>query len=179
MAANQNVVDELVVKLTLDAKEYKKGEQTIINIVNKTEVALKQADEKQTKREKAAQKRQKETLKGVKELAQGFKQLTYTIASILGVGSVGGIVALLTGFAGMETGLRRASVATGLSNREMQAWGATARRLGADAQAGASAIADLAREQKTFNLTGNAPTLAAFSRIGVRVGPNDNPAEFL
>lgn len=179
MAANQNVVDELVVKLTLDAKEYKKNEQTIINIVNKTEVALKQTDEKQTKRDKAAQKRNKETLKGVKELAQGFKALTYTIASVLGVGSVGGVVALLTGFAGMETGLRRAAVSTGLSNRELQAWGATARRLGADAQSGAAAIADLAREQKQFNLTGNAPTLQAFARLGIRVGPGTNPADIL
>ena len=179
MAANQSVVDELVVKLTLDANDYKKNDQIVINLVNKTEVALKQADEKQTKREKAAQKRQKDTLKGVKDLAQGLKSLTFTIGAMLGVGSAAGIVGAVVALAGMETGLRRAAVSTGLSNRELQAWGSTARRLGADAQAGASAIADLAREQKQFQLTGNAPTLAAFSRIGVRVGANTNIVDIL
>ncbi|MDR3389087.1 MAG: phage tail tip lysozyme [Rudaea sp.] len=98
---------------------------------------------------------------------------------MLGVGSVGGVVALLTGFASMETGLRRAAVSTGLSNRELQAWGSTARRLGADAQSSTAAIADLSREQQQFNLTGNAPTLQAFAQLGVRVGPNTNIADML
>lgn len=179
MASNQAVVDELVVKLTLDAKDYKKNEQTVINIVNRTEVSLRQADEKQTKREKAAQKRQKDTLKGVKDLAQGLKSLTLTIGAMLGVGSAAGLVGAVVALAGMETSLRRAAVSTGLSNRELQAWGSTARRLGADAQAGASAIADLAREQRQFNLTGQAPTIQAFARLGVRVGPNTNIVDIL
>lgn len=179
MAANQNVVDELVVRLTLDADQYKKADKTITQQVDATERRLQQTDSKRKKRETEQIKRNKDTLRSVKDLAQGLRGLTLTIASVLGVGSVGGVVALLTGFAGMETGLRRAAVSTGLSNRELQAWSSTARRLGADAQAGASAIADLAREQKTFNLTGNAPTLAAFSRIGVRAGPNTPIADIL
>ena len=179
MAANQSVVDELVVKLTLDAEQYKKNDQVIINLVNKTEVALKNADEKQTKRDKAAQKRNKDTLKGVKDLALGLRSLTLTIGAMLGVGSAAGLVGAVVALAGMETNLRRASVSTGLSNRELQAWGATARRLGADAQAGASAIADLAREQQQFNLTGNAPTIQAFARMGVRAGPETSIVDIL
>ena len=179
MAANQSVVDELVVKLTLDTEQYKKNDQIIINLVNKTEVALKNADEKQTKREKAAQKRNKDTLKGVKDLALGLRSLTLTIGAMLGVGSAAGLVGAVVALAGMETNLRRASVSTGLSNRELQAWGSTARRLGADAQAGASAIADLAREQQQFNLTGNAPTIQAFARMGVRAGPGTSIVDIL
>lgn len=168
MAANQNVIDELVVKLTLDAKDYQDKEKLVINLINRTEISLKDADKKQVDRDSKQKKRNQETLKGLKELAAGFKKLALTAAGLLGVGSVGGVVGLLTAFAGMETGLRRAAVSTGMSNREMQAWGATARRLGADAQAGAAAVADLAREQKQFNITGQAPTLQAFARMGVR-----------
>lgn len=170
--ANQSVIDELVVKLTLDADDYKKNDKIVIELVNKTEVQLKNADKKQVDRDAKQKKRNQETLKGLKELAAGFKKLALTAAGLLGVGSVGGVVGLLTAFAGMETGLRRTAVSTGMSNREMQAWGATARRLGADAQGGAQAIADLAREQKQFNLTGQAPTMQAFARLGVRVDAN-------
>jgi len=179
MAANQNVIDELVVKLTLDADQYKKADQLVINLVNKTEVSLKDADAKETKRQKAAQKRNKDTLKGVKELALGIRSLALTVGGLLGVGSAAGLVGAVVALAGMETGLRRAAVSTGLSNRELQAYGGTMRRLGADATAGAQAIADLAREQKQAKLGVPAPTLAALTTLGVRAGPNTNIVDML
>ena len=179
MAANQNVVDELVVKLTLDAEQYKKANKVIVQLVDRTEKKQQQADVKRKKRETEQIKRNKETLKSVKDLAMGFRTLTATIGAMLGIGSAAGLVGAVVALAGMETNLRRAAVSTGLSNRELQAWGSTARRLGADAQAGASAIADLAREQKQFNLTGQAPTIQAFARMGVRVGPNSSIVDIL
>ena len=172
MAANQSVIDELVVKLTLDANDYKKNEQIVINLINKTEVTLKDADKKRDERARKEKKQTQDSLKRLKDLAAGIKKLALTTATLLGVGSIGGVVGLLTAFAGMETGLRRAAVSTGLSNRELQAWGSTARRLGADAQAGAAAIAELGREQKLALRTGSAPTLQAFQRMGVNAGLN-------
>ncbi|NEL74557.1 MAG: hypothetical protein G3W60_21820, partial [Xanthomonas perforans] len=49
---------------------------------------------------------------------------------------------------------------------------ATARRLGADAQAGADAIAGLAKERQQFELTGQAPTMQALARLGVNTNKN-------
>ena len=179
MAANQQVVDSLVVKLTLDAEQYKKADKVIVQLVDGTEKKAQAADAKRKKRETEQIKRNKDNLKSVKELAGGLKTLALTVATVLGVGSVGGVVGLLTAFAGMETGLRRVGVGTQLSNRELQAWGATARRLGADAQAGTAAIADLAREQQQFNLTGNAPTIQALQQIGVNAGPGRSLVDIL
>lgn len=169
--ANQSVIDELVVKLTLDDSEYKQSDKNIGKQVDETERKQKDVDTKRKKRDTEQVKRNKDTLKSVKDLAGGLSKLAFTVATLLGVGSVGGVVGLLTGFASMETGLRRAAVSTGMSNKEMQAWGSTARRMGADAASGASAIADLAREQQQFNLTGNAPMIQAFARMGVNAGP--------
>jgi hypothetical protein len=168
LSANQNVIDELVVKLSLNADEYKKADKIIVQLVDKTESRMKDVDKKRTDRDRKQQKRNQETLKGVKELAQGFKNLALTVGAMLGIGSAAGIVGAVVALANMETGLRRAAVSTGLSNRELQAYGSTMRRLGADAQGGAQAIADLAREQKQFNITGHAPTLQAFARLGIR-----------
>lgn len=169
--ANQTVVDELVVKFDLDSSDYQKKEKTINKLIDETEKKLKAVDTKQRERDKARVARQKETTKSLDALTAGFKRLALASGALLGLGGVGAIVGAITAFTGMETGLRRAAVATGLSNRELQAWGATARRLGADAEAGASAISELAKEQKLFNLTGNAPTLQGFARIGVQGGP--------
>lgn len=178
-ASSQNVVDELVVTLTLDSEQYKQDQKQVVEIINKTEVTLNQADEKQKKREEKQKAQRKDSLKGVKDLAAGMRGLALTVASLLGVGSAAGIVGSIVAFTGMETGLRRASVATGMSNRQLQAWGATARRLGADAAAGQSAVADLAREQQQYALTGQAPTMTALQRIGVQAGPNTSIVDML
>lgn len=179
MAASQNVIDELVVVLRLDANDYKNTDKKIGQLVDETERKQKDVDAKRKKRDTEQVKRNKATLQSVKDLAGGLRKLAFTAAGLLGIGSIGGVVGLLAGFANMETGLRRAAVSTGLSNKELQAWGSTARRLGADAQAGASAIADLAREQKQFHLTGNAPTIQALQRLGVDINANSSPEEIL
>lgn len=173
MAANSNVVDELVVRLVLDASEYKKVDKEIDKLATTTERKAKRTDNDRIKRTK-------ESTAAVKQFAGSLKSLALTIGGVLGVaGGVTGLIGAVVSLTNFETGLRRATVSTGLSNREMQAWGSAARRLGADAQAGAAAIADLAKEQKQFNLTGNAPTMQALARMGVRVGPNSNIQDVL
>lgn len=179
MAANQNVVDELVVKLTLDAKEFKTADKQVDQIVDQTEKKMVDVDKKRKARDVAQKKRNQETLKSVKELAGGIRSLALTVGGLLGIGSAAGIVGAVVALAGMETGLRRAAVSTGLSNRELQAYGSTIRRLGGDAQAGAQAVADLAKEQKQFNLTGNAPTLAAFQKLGINATPTTSIVDIL
>jgi hypothetical protein len=171
--ADANVVDELVVKLSLDASDYQKSEKKIDQIVDKTEKKQVDLDRKKKKRDQDNTKRTKETTAAVKQLSEGFGKLAFTVGAVLGIGGgASGILGAITALAGMETGLRRATVSTGMSNRELQAWGSTARRLGTDAQAGQAAIAALAKEQQQFNLTGNGATMSAFSRMGVNVGPN-------
>ncbi|MFM0614483.1 phage tail tip lysozyme [Paraburkholderia nemoris] len=179
MPANQNVIDEICVKLTLDADQYKKADKQVTTLVDGTEKKMQAVDTKRKRRDTDQIKRNKALTQGVKELALGMRGLAVTIGSMLGVGSAAGLVATVAAFAKYETGLNRATVATGLSNRELQSYGATMRRLGADADAGAQAIAALAKEQQTFRYTGSAPTMQAFARIGVRVGPNTAPVDAL
>lgn len=170
MAANSNVVDELIVKITLDADAYKKADREVDKVASETERKAKTRDRDQ-------QKRMKDSAAAAKQFAGALKSLALTIASVLGVsGGAAGLIGAVVALTNFETNLRRATVSTGLSNREMQAWGSAARRLGADAQAGAQAIADLAKEQKQFNLTGNAPVMQAFARLGIRVSP-DTPIQ--
>lgn len=165
--ANENVVDELVVRLRLDAESYDKAQAAIDAKASGTEKKEKDKDAKRKGRDRDQESRWKSMTSSAKALGI---QLAAVAGFVTGVGAA--IIGSLSGLNTFELGLRRQAVSTGLSNREMQAWGSTARRLGADADAGAQSIADLAREQKQFNLTGDAPTLQALARIGVRVGAN-------
>lgn len=160
--ANQNVVDELVVKLSLDAEPYEKVED---ELERKTDRTFR----KQQERGRVTDRSNKDQQRRLKDLSAGVKafatQVVAAVSVVTGLGvAVGGA---LTGLLGFETGLRRQAVGTAMSNRQMQAWGATARRLGADAAAGAEAIAALAKERQQFELTGTAPTMQALARMGV------------
>lgn len=164
---NANVVDELVVKLRLDAEAYQEVQADVDARASETEGKEREKDGKRRTRERDQNSR----MKGLTSTAKSLGSQLAVVAKFIGaIGAA--VIGSLTGLNTFELGLRRQSVATGFSNREMQAWGSTARRLGADADAGAQAIADLAREQKQYNLTGDAPTLQALARIGVRVGEN-------
>lgn len=162
--AEPTVVDELVVKLRLDAEEYEKAEKKVEQETGRT--FRKQQDRaRQTDRTNRDQQRR---LKDVAAGVKGFATVVMgAVGIVTGLGvAVGGV---LTGLLNFDTGLRRQAVGTGLSNRQMQAWSATARRMGADASAGAEAMAALAKERQQFELTGNAPTMQALSRMGINV----------
>lgn len=165
--ADASVVDELIVRLRLDAEQYKKAEKQVDDQVDRTETKQKDRDVKRKRRDEDQQKR----WRGLTTEAKAFtKTMGAVILTVAGLGAA--VVGSLTSLNAFELGLRRQGVSTGLSNRELQAWGSTARRLGADADAGADAIANLAKEQKQFRLTGEAPTLQAFARAGVNVSPD-------
>lgn len=171
--ASAAIVDELLVLLKLDTSQYKKADKEVEKQVTTTEKKLKKIDE-------ARNKRMKESSAAVKQFAGQLRTFALTVGSVLGVGGgAAGLVQAVVALANFETGLRRASVSTGLSNRELQAWGSAARRLGADAEAGRAAIADLAKEQKQFHLTGNAPTMQAFARMGINVSPDASITDIL
>lgn len=171
--AAANIVDELVVLLKLDSAAYKKSDKEVEKSVTTTEKKLKKVDD-------ARNKRLKESTQAVKQFAAQMRSFAITVGSVLGVsGGAAGLVQAVVALTNFETGLRRASVSTGLSNREMQAWGSAARRLGADAEAGRAAIAELAKEQKQFHLTGNAPTLQALSRMGINASPDTSITDIL
>lgn len=161
------VIDELVVQLRLDSEQYSKVEATVERQVAGTERNMQERARRQDRRDKDQQRRLKDT-------AQQVRQFTTLVAA--GATAVGGLgVALGASFVnllGFNTEMRRQAVGTSLSNRQMQAWSATARRLGADANAGREAVAALAREQQQGWLTGNAPTIQALQRMGVNASPD-------
>jgi hypothetical protein len=180
MATNAQVVDELIVKLTLQDKAYVEADKRVDAHVTKTEKKRQNEDNKRKQRDKDNIKRLKQQEAAVKQFTGALSKMALTVGTVLGVGAgVSGIIGAMVSLAGFETNLRRAAVSTGMSNRELQAWGSTARRMGADASAGAQAIADLAREQKQFNLTGSGPTMQALARAGVMVGPGVAPEAIL
>lgn len=169
----QTVVDELVVKIQLDSSQYKRADAEVDRLATATERKAKTRD-------RDREKRMKQSTEATKQFMGSLKSLAFTIGAVLGVsGGAAGLVGAVVALTNFETNLRRATVSTGLSNREMQAWGSAARRLGADAQAGAAAIADLAREQKQFNITGQAPAMQALARLGIRVSPDTSITDII
>jgi len=171
--AAANIVDELIVLLKLDTSQYDKAYQRIDVNISLTEKRLKKADD-------ARNKRTKESISLLNQFSGAMRSFALTVGSVLGIGGgAAGLVQAVVALTSFETGLRRAAVSTGLSNREMQAWGSAARRLGADAEAGRAAIAELAKEQKQFHLTGNAPTMQAFARLGINVSPDASITDIL
>jgi hypothetical protein len=158
------VVDELIVQLTLDAQPYQKVEAQVERNTDRT-------FRKQQDRARVTDRVNKDQQRRLKDVAAGVRSFGLQVAAAVGVvtGLGAAIGGTLAGFLSFETGLRRQAVGTALSNKQMQAWGATARRLGADANAGAEALANLAREQRQGVLTGNAPTLQALGRMGVNI----------
>jgi hypothetical protein len=165
MSTDAGIVDELVVELTLNADRYQKDQKKVDKLVDTSEKKLDANDKKAKKRDTESKKRTQESTKAVKQLTEGLGKLAFTVGAVLGIGGgAAGILGAIMALTGMETGLRRAAVSTGMSNRELQAWGSTARRLGADAQSGQAAIAALAKEQQQFALTGNGPQIRAHGR---------------
>lgn len=162
--AQQDVVDELIVTLTLDAERYQTVEAKVERESDRTYRKQQDRARGTDKTNRDQQKRLSDVAAGVRSFA---KQVTAAVGVVTGLGAA--VVGTLGGFLGFETALRRQTVGTALSNKQMQAWGATARRLGADADAGAEAIAGLAKERQQYELTGNAPTMQAFVRMGVNV----------
>lgn len=158
------VVDELIVTLSLDAEPYEQAEKRVERNTDRT-------FRKQQDRARVTDRINKDQQRRLRDVAGGVRafatQVTAAVGIVSGLGvAVGGV---LGGFLSFQTALRRQTVGTGLSNKEMQAWSATARRLGADANAGAEALANLAKEQRQGVLTGNAPTLQALARMGVNI----------
>ncbi len=160
------VVDELIVTLSLDAENYRKAEATVERTTDRT-------FRKQQERARVTDRTNRDQQKRLKDVAAGVRAFGVQVAAAVGVVTglgvaVGGV---LGGFLGFQTALRRQTVGTGLSNKEMQAWSATARRMGADANAGAEAIANLAKERQQIGLGMPAPTLAALGKMGVNIDP--------
>lgn len=167
------IVDQLLVLLKLDTSQYKKADKEIEKQVSSTEKKLKKVDEARTKRTK-------ESSRAIREFAGQMKSFALTVSSVLGIGGgAAGLVQAVVALTNFEAGLRRTGVSTGQSNRELQAWGSAARRLGADAESGRAAIAGLAKEQKQFALTGSAPTMQAFARMGINVSPDSSITDIL
>ncbi|SEC87218.1 hypothetical protein SAMN02787142_2103 [Burkholderia sp. WP9] len=167
--SNQQVVSELIVQLTLDSTPYKRESKKIDGMVDGTEKKLVAADTKRKRRDTDQLKRTKSQTLAFKELASSVKAFTAAVGAIVGVG----VAAFTAGnaFVAYENGLTRATVATGLSRREMQAASIMFKRLGADADAGAASYAELAKEAKAFQVGGPAaaPHLQALSMIGVNL----------
>ncbi len=168
MADNENVVDSLVVKLTLDGKGYEKTDKVIAEKTKKTTKTQEDASRKEKQRDAESKRRQQEQQARLKQITGTVKEFSGAMLAVAGIGGgIAGIVGMLAGLASSESAMRRQSTATGMSVRQINAWRMGMQRLTGDAEGGAAAIAALAREQKTGFLTGNMPTIQALASAGI------------
>ncbi|GJH28165.1 phage tail tip lysozyme [Caballeronia novacaledonica] len=180
MSANGSIVDELIVLMRLDSTPYEKQSKKIDGMIDSQAKKLERVDKKQKQRSREQDKQWKQSTTAAKDFGNAVGKLGLQLGAVLGVsGGAAGLIGAVGALVGVELGLRRSAVATGLTNRQMQALSGTARRLGADAEAGGQALAQLAREQKQFAINGQAPGLQALGAIGVNVGPDRSPAQMI
>ncbi|QMV33551.1 hypothetical protein 30B_00044 [Ralstonia phage Jenny] len=177
---SQMVIDELIVKLRLDAEEYDRAEKQTDAVVEKTAAKRRKRTKERNSDFKKWLDQSKKKKKGAEDESRWNERVEKSYKRVRDAVkpyalAVTGIVSTVAGaaipLANMYAGLRRMSAGTGEGTREMLAFGSASRRLGADADAGAQALADLAREQKAFHLTGSGPTMMALQQAGVQVGP--------
>lgn len=174
------VVDELVVKLGLDATDYKKADREIGQTVDKTERKLNDAAKAETQRDTARKKRLEASKKQMKEYGESVTKMTGVIGALLGVGGgAAGFIGMLAALSSTESAMRRATVATGMSVRQLNAWRGTMQAVTGDAEGGANAVTGLARELTTGRLTGNMPTVQALARVGVGYNTGESIESFL
>lgn len=178
--ANSDVVQELVVKITLDGKEYEKTDKLIEQKTRKTAKTQEDADRKEKRRDAETKKREQEKQRRLKEMTGTVKELSGVMLGVLGIGGgLAGIVGMLAGLASTESAMKRATTATGMNVRQMNAWRMTAQRLTGDAEGGAAAVAALAREQQVGRFTGNMPMLAAFASVGIGAAQGESVESIL
>src|SRR6516225_4981685 len=100
--AGPSVINELIVRLRLDAKDYKKTEKEVDDQVDKTEKKQKERDVKRKRRDDDQKKRWR-------ELTTEAKAFTRTVgAVVLAVAGLGAaVVGSLSSLNAFELGLRR------------------------------------------------------------------------
>jgi len=162
------IVDELIVKLGLDASDYEKADRVVRDHISKTEKHFEAADKKDKRRAEERKKRFEGSSKAVRNFTDNLMSLGLVAGAVLGVGGgAAGLLGMLAGLTSTESAMRRATVATGLSVRQLQAWKGVMGSLTGDAEGGANAVTGLARELTAGRLTGNMPTVQAFAATGV------------
>lgn len=174
-----NVVDELVVRLTLDGKEYDKTDKLVEQKTKQTTKTQEEASRKEKQRDAESKKRQQEQQKRLKEFAGTVKAFGGAMAALAGIGAGMSLVGLLAGLTASESAMKRQSTATGMSVRQINAWRTSMQRLSGDAEGGAAAVAALAREQQTARMGGPMPTIAALASAGIGVREGESVESIL
>lgn len=165
---NATIVDELVAVLRLDATDYEKSDKVIRDHLNKTEKAFVASDKADKRRAEEKKKRLAEGSKQIRNYGESLTKLAGIAGAVLGVGGGAvGFIGMLAALSSTESAMSRATVATGMSVRQLNAWRGTMQAVTGDAEGGANAITGLARELTVGRLTGNMATVQAFASIGV------------
>ncbi|MFT0173751.1 hypothetical protein ACLKMY_32920, partial [Paraburkholderia mimosarum] len=180
MAGESNVVEELIVKISLDSRDYARADKEIEQRTKKTAKVQDEAGAKEKKRDEEAKKRAAARTKQAKEFAGTLQGVATAGLALAGLtGGLAGVVAMVQNLAAGENGLNRLRIATGLARQELAAWGGTSKALGVDAAEGQQAVAKLATELKNGRLTGNMQNISALSYIGVTAKEDEKPEDYL
>ncbi len=163
------VIDELIVRLSLDPKDFQKGQ--------------KEAAASFLKTKEAATKTGKDIEDGAKKTAAGVEKMTRTVIALFGaIAGARSLTDLVTGLTQANAELGRFSANVGLSPQRVAAWGAAVQRVGGDAGQAQGTIAKLTSTFTAFkNGMGNLPDEFWFlrQRSGVNINPLGSTEESL
>lgn len=163
------VIDELIVRLGLDAKDFTTGQKEAVSSFLKTKEAA-------TKTGKEFEETAKKTAAGVEKMTRNIIAL---FAAIAGAKT---LKELVTGLTQANAELGRFSANVGLSPQRVAAWGAAVQRVGGDAGQAQGTIAKLTSTFTAFkNGMGNLPDEFWFlrQRSGVNINPLGSTEESL
>lgn len=156
-------IDELVVKLILDAKEYAKGQKDAADALGKTK-------ESAVASSKAIEASALSASQGVEKLGRQFL----------------GLFALLTGAAGLkaflsdlttaDASLGRTAKNLDMSGRALSAWQGAAEVAGGSAQSITGSMAGLSNAMQTAALTGNNTLAPVFRALGINLATTGGKA---
>lgn len=180
----RQIIDELVVLLKLNAKQFDKEAAKQVQTVQQTKKKINvsaedqeridnsratRVKERETRQEKERKQRDRDRAKSTRELGDSVKDVAFSIGgAVLGFETLKGAVGYLANLAGSTAALGRSSANLGMSAIGVQAWGNAIQLVGGDAKEAQDSFAALSQQMTAFKLSGAVgPLLAAAQNNGV------------
>lgn len=160
------VIDELVVKLGLDAKEFKRGQDDIGRGLDRTK--------------KRVEKTGKDIQESGKRAAEFFGQMERAALKFFTVFTAGrGFVNFTQQVVSTGANIARLSRNLGLSTDTISRWGDAVAKNGGSAEGFQGTIRGLSKALTDFNTTGNSSMLPLFNMLGISLVDSEGKAKQL
>lgn len=172
------VIDELVVKLGIDASKFKSdAERTQGDITRVSRSAVqsgKSLEESLGKSQQATQRSLKEGVEVGRQSALQFSKFRLEVAALFTTLATGfGLKSFLRDIANTEASTGRLATNIGMSTGELNAWQEAATRNGGSADATGQSLLGLTQQFQQLALTGQSAVVPYFRALGVSISDAD------